>query len=143
MKLFNRNKTKKDDEDEKKTAEEVKTPISPSGLAEEKPVEEGEAKVVLPEGKDAAAYGLIRSPYITEKSTMLNQINQYVFKIYKSTNKIQVKKAIESLYDVKVTGVRIINLPSKTRRLGKQTGQRSGFKKAIVSLTEGDKIEVT
>lgn len=68
--------------------------------------------------------------------------SQYMFAVEQRTNKTEVKKAIQRLYKVGVKSVRIINTPSKKRRLGKFEGRRAGIKKAIVSLKKGEKITV-
>src|SRR3989338_7722427 len=90
---------------------------------------------------DSAAYGILIGPHMTEKSALLRENNQYVFKVHSGVNKIQIKSAVEKLFSVKVMEVKIVNLPEKKRRLGKTIGTRSGFKKAIVRLKEGDKID--
>ena len=92
------------------------------------------------------AYRIIKEPHITERANFLANQNQYVFKVYPRANKIEIKKAIEALYGVKAEKVRIIHSPAKKRRLGRfegwRRGEKRGFKKAIVSLKEGDKIEL-
>ena len=85
---------------------------------------------------------ILRGPHVTEKSGFLNSFNQYVFKVASRSNKIEIKKAVEKMYGVKVERVMISVVPSKARRLGRQEGERSGFKKAIVKLAEGQKIDV-
>lgn len=87
-------------------------------------------------------YKILKIPHVTEKATDLTKINQYIFKVWPRANKFEIKKAIESLYGVKVIGVKIINIPKKKRRLGKVSGWRQGYKKAIVKIKEGQKIEV-
>ena len=82
------------------------------------------------------------SPHITEKATDLVQKNQYVFKVFPKANKTEIKKAIEDLYKVEVLDVKIINVPKKRRRLGRISGWKKGYKKAIVKIKEGQKIEV-
>jgi large subunit ribosomal protein L23 len=84
----------------------------------------------------------LKEPLITEKATDLAKDNKYVFKVNQRADKKNIKRAIEEMYSVEVTKVNIINLPSKSRRLGRAFGFKSGFKKAIVTLREGDKIEV-
>lgn len=83
----------------------------------------------------------LKNPHITEKSTFLSEINQYVFKIKNNSNKIEVKKAIEGLYKVDVINVNIIRIPSKKKRVGRIKGKRSGYKKAIIKIKDGQKIE--
>jgi large subunit ribosomal protein L23 len=87
-------------------------------------------------------YRAINIPHITEKATDLTKKNQYVFKVFAKANKIEIKKAVESLYGVNVIKVRIVNIPSKKRRVGRTIGKKSGYKKAIVKIAEGQKIEV-
>lgn len=85
---------------------------------------------------------MLKAPHITEKSTELTKRNQYVFKVLPEANKTEIKKAIESLYGVDVLSVRIINVPRKKRRFGRTFGWRPKYKKAIVKIKEGQKIEV-
>ena len=87
-------------------------------------------------------YRVIKNPHITEKATRLAAMNQYVFKILKGANKNEVKKAVEDYYGVDVIGVRIINIPSRTRRRGKGVSTKQGYKKAIVVVAKGQKIEL-
>ncbi len=88
------------------------------------------------------AWKVISVPHITEKATDLTANNQYIFRVFKSANKAEIKKAIEDIYGVEVEGVRIINVRPKKRRLGKIEGQRKGYKKAIVKIKKGQEIEV-
>ncbi|RZM79372.1 50S ribosomal protein L23 [Leptolyngbya iicbica] len=92
---------------------------------------------VLNEGELA---DLIRRPLITEKATLLLENNQYVFEVAPKAKKPEIKAAIESLFDVKVTGVSTVNLPRKKRRVGRFEGFRARYKRAIVTLAEGDSI---
>lgn len=89
------------------------------------------------------AYRILRHPLVTEKSFNLssNQ-NQYIFEVAPSATKNEIKKTIQDLYGVKVWRVNIINVSGKKRRVGKHEGWKSGLKKAIVFLAEGEKIEV-
>ena len=94
----------------------------------------------------ARVFDILTEPHITEKATDLIGYNKYVFKIKKTVNKIEIKKAIEDFYGVHVTQVNIIHIPGKKRRLGRsegfKEGLKHGFKKAIVTLARGDEIEV-
>jgi len=92
--------------------------------------------------KIGETYRILKTPHITEKATDLTNQNQYIFKIYPRANKLEVKKAIENLYGVDVISVKIINIPPKRRRLGRIEGWRKGYKKAIIRIKEGQKIEV-
>lgn len=87
-------------------------------------------------------YKIIIEPVLTEKSVDQKEINKYFFKVSSDANKIEVKKAVEELFKVKVKDVRIINMKPKKARFGRFEGYRSGWKKAIVTLSEG-KIEYT
>lgn len=78
--------------------------------------------------------------YVSEKASMLEGARQYVFKVATTANKPEVKKAVQNQYNVKVTAVRMINMPSKTRNLGRRVGTKAGFRKAVVTLAEGDSI---
>ena len=84
---------------------------------------------------------LIKQSWITEKAGRMMSDRQYVFIIEKRANKSEVKKAIESLYKVKVAGVNILDIKGKSKRLGRSMGRTSDYKKAIVTLKEGEKIE--
>jgi len=84
---------------------------------------------------------LIR-PILTEKMTNLQEkYNQYAFEVHRAANKIQIKKAVEERFNVTVTKVRTINVRGKKRRMGRFEGKRSAWKKAIVTLKEGDVID--
>jgi len=86
---------------------------------------------------------IIRRPLITEKVTKLQEkLNQYVFEVAPSSNKIEIKRAVEDRFKVQVTKVRTINVPGKLKRLGRFSGRRPDWKKAIVTLAEGEKIEL-
>jgi large subunit ribosomal protein L23 len=88
-------------------------------------------------------YDLVRVPVITEKSTMGSEHNQVTFRVPLTANKREVKAAIEGLFKVKVTAVNTIRVKGKTKRFRGTVGQRSDYKKAIVTLAEGQKIDVT
>ncbi|MGI0485334.1 50S ribosomal protein L23 [Pantanalinema rosaneae CENA516] len=83
---------------------------------------------------------LIRRPLITEKATLLLENNQYTFEVAPKATKPQIRAAIETLFDVKVVGVKTINPPRKQRRVGKFIGYRPHYKRAIVTLASGDSI---
>ncbi|OGZ18833.1 MAG: 50S ribosomal protein L23 [Candidatus Nealsonbacteria bacterium RBG_13_42_11] len=94
------------------------------------------------ESKFKESYRVIKVPHITERANILSGKNQYVFKIWPRANKIEVKKAVENIFGVDVVSVKIINIPEKKRRVGKIEGKTSGYKKAIVRIAAGQKIEV-
>jgi len=121
-----------------------KEKIKEKKIKEEKPSEViSEVKTSkIKEKKADQAYQIFKTPHVSEKATDLVKKNQYVFKIWPRTNKIEIKKAIENLYGIDVTSVKIIKIPRKKRRLGKISGWRKSYKKAIVKIKEGQKIEV-
>ena len=85
---------------------------------------------------------IIIAPVITEKSAIQAEANVYTFKVASSANKIAIKKAIEEAYGVKVVNVNTLNTKSKARRVGRYTGKTKTYKKAIVTLAEGQSIEI-
>ena len=85
---------------------------------------------------------IIRRPLITEKSTIQKEMNnQLAFEVDRRANKIEIKKAVESIFKVQVEDVRTQNYQGKIKRLGRNTGRRRHWKKAIVTLKPGQKIE--
>src|SRR3954471_19372603 len=92
---------------------------------------------------EARHYDIVLAPHITEKSTMLSEHNAVVFKVASDASKPEIKEAIETLFNVKVTGVNTVVTKGKSKRWKGQSYQRSDFKKAIVTLAEGQTIDVT
>ena len=90
-----------------------------------------------------AMYELIRSPVITEKSTAASEHNQVTFRVPLTATKREVKAAVEGLFSVKVTAVNTLRVEGKQKRFRGRIGERSDYKKAIVTLAEGAKIDVT
>jgi len=88
------------------------------------------------------SYEVIKEPHVSEKSTVLNQSNKYVFKVYSTANKPEVKKSVEGIYGVDVLDVNIIKIPKKKRRIGRTEGFRKCFVKAVVTIKEGQKIDI-
>jgi large subunit ribosomal protein L23 len=87
-------------------------------------------------------HDIIRAPLISEKGTLLTEsANQVLFKVRPDANKIEVKQAVETLFKVKVVQVRMARYLGKMRRIGKNMGRRPDWKKAYVTLKEGDKID--
>ncbi|TSC74779.1 MAG: large subunit ribosomal protein L23 [Parcubacteria group bacterium Gr01-1014_30] len=117
-----------------------KLPKKKKEVKEEKPKEEAPKKVE--KKKESLAWRFLKSPQITEKATELSKGNRYTFKVSSESSKAEVRKAVEQLYGVDVLGVNVIRVPRKQRRLGRITGWRKGYKKAIVRIKEGQKIEV-
>lgn len=85
---------------------------------------------------------VLKAAHVTEKAGDLVEKNQYIFKVYPRANKIKVKKAVEDVFKINVISVKIINVAKKKRRLGKISGWRKGYKKAIVGIKKGQKIDI-
>jgi large subunit ribosomal protein L23 len=86
--------------------------------------------------------GLLKRPILTERSTMLKeQHGQYCFQVDKGASKGDIKRAVQETFKVKVTSVRTMILPGKERRMGRTSGVRADWKKAIVTLQKGQKID--
>jgi large subunit ribosomal protein L23 len=88
-------------------------------------------------------YDVVLAPHITEKSTMVSEHNAVVFKVASSASKPQIKEAVEALFGVTVTGVNTIVTKGKAKRWKGRPYKRSDFKKAIVTLAEGQTIDIT
>jgi large subunit ribosomal protein L23 len=86
---------------------------------------------------------IIVRPVVTERSTMLGEDKDaFTFIVAEDANKIEIRRAIEELFEVKVRSVNTMRYRGKLRRVGRSTGRRPGFKKAIVTLAEGERIDV-
>ncbi|MDD5527877.1 MAG: 50S ribosomal protein L23 [Patescibacteria group bacterium] len=170
MSLFGKYKTEEKKKDDKKSAvvgagkkakpEAKKSMKDLYGAGKEKvaaaPVAKGEEKpsFVPPSGtmedksevkKEAAvsnAYRVLIRPLVTEKGSHLGAENKYLFEVGYDTNKIEVAKAIESVYGVKPTKVNMIKLAGKVVRRGRTEGRRKNWKKAIVTLPAGSTIQI-
>jgi len=88
-------------------------------------------------------YNIIRAPAITEKATLLSEANQVVFNVAGSASKPEIKKAVEELFNVKVKAVNTLVRKGKTKRFRGIRGRQSDVKKAIVTLEDGQSIDVT
>ena len=93
--------------------------------------------------KDPRHYDTIVSPVITEKATIASESNQFVFKVRRNATKPQIKAAIESLFDVKVTAVNTLIRKGKNKVFRGVRGQQQDVKKAVVTLADGHRIDVT
>ncbi len=87
-------------------------------------------------------FDIIYAPIITERTALMANENKYAFKVSPKANKTQIKQAIESAFNVKVSEVRTINTKSKKKRVGRYTGTTKTYKKAIVVLQDGNAIEI-
>lgn len=85
---------------------------------------------------------VIVRPVVTEKTTGMGESNKYVFEVAPAANKVEIRQAVERYFGVKVLDVRTMNMKGKPKRLGMYTGRRPGWKKAIVTVGEGDKIDL-
>lgn len=88
-------------------------------------------------------YQIIKRPLITEKSTLAREeSSKYLFEVDRRANKIEIGQAVEKLFKVKVLEVRVMNVQGKSKRVGKHVGRTQDWKKAIVKLVPGNKIEI-
>lgn len=127
--------------DEKDAAAEKKTAVSDSNKTKKTPQEAQKSAPKHGITEDAAR--ILRGAHVTEKAARLVQDgNKYVFKVAPHATKIEIAKAIEGSYKVKVTGVNIVNIPQKSHRRGRGIMVKAGYRKAIVSVKKGQTIEV-
>lgn len=85
---------------------------------------------------------VLEGPHVSEKAALLNQDNQYVFRVSRDARKHEIKAAVEDLFDVEVERVRVLNTPGKSKGFRMIAGRRPGWKKAYVRLAEGQSIDV-
>ncbi len=89
-----------------------------------------------------ASHQILVRPIITEKNTLLNDQGKYTFEVLPTVNKIEIKRAVEEVFKVRVTGVNVLKVPGKRRRTGRTQGMTRSWKKAIVTLEAGQRIEL-
>ena len=82
------------------------------------------------------------APVVSEKSYSLIEDNKYSFRVHEKAHKTQIRQAVEELFDVKVEGVNVVKVRSKPKRRGLARGRKPGWKKAIVQLRSGDRIDI-
>ncbi|MEN6465357.1 MAG: 50S ribosomal protein L23 [Syntrophaceae bacterium] len=88
-------------------------------------------------------HSIIKRPLVTEKSTTArDEGNKYIFEVDRRANKIEIGNAVEKIFKVKVVDVRTMNMAGKKKRMGKIVGQKNDWKKAVVTLAEGNTIEM-
>ncbi len=87
-------------------------------------------------------HSIIKRPLVTEKSTTAREGNKYIFEVDRRANKIEIGNAVEKIFKVKVVDVRTMNITGKKKRIGRIVGQKSDWKKAIITLAEGNTIEM-
>ena len=92
--------------------------------------------------KELHPYGVLLRPIITEKTTVLTGLDKYVFEVDLRANKNQIKEAIQLAFNVRVTDVNTMKMKGKAKRFGRKVTNRPDWKKAIVTLVPGDKIEL-
>lgn len=105
-----------------------------------------EKTAVLEKGGKKAKYDfgnkVLKSPYITEKATDLAAKDYYIFEVWPKANKKEVRKAVESIFQVDVIGVKMVNIPGKVKIVGRTRGIAAGKRKALVRVKKGQKIEL-
>lgn len=90
----------------------------------------------------ATAYDIIKRPVITEQSMAETEFKKYTFEVAKDANKVEIRQAIEAIFNVKVVKVNTLNVKSKPKRVRYQEGRTRTWKKAMVTLAEGETIEI-
>ncbi|MCK4354988.1 50S ribosomal protein L23 [Candidatus Parcubacteria bacterium] len=150
MSIFNFLRKKKKEEIKEEKKEEVKAVkekkeervgVKPAKLkkpAEKKIVAKKRKSVI----KTGISYKILKIPHISEKATDLVEKNQYIFNVAQKANKQEIRQAVEDVYGVDVVRVNVINIPRRKRRVGKTMGWKQGYRKAIVKVKEGQKIEL-
>lgn len=86
-------------------------------------------------------YEILRRPSITEKNTTMQTMGKYVFEVAPDANKYQIRQAVETAFKVNVIDINVMNVPGQTKRQGKRVSTTPGWKKAVVTLKAGDKIQ--
>ena len=120
-----------------------KTPTVKKDATDKKKKEGGSQKTAKPvKGDTGNAYKVIIKPVVSEKASLLGQYNKYIFEVASEANKVEVKKAIQSLYGVEPIKVNIVKVSGKKVRYGKVRGKTKNWKKAIITLKPGQSIQV-
>ena len=89
-----------------------------------------------------ADLSIIKKPWITEKATRMNELGKYTFIVKHKASKPEIKKAVKDAYKVDAVSVQIVNRPPKRKKVGGKRGVQEGYRKAIVTLKEGQKIDI-
>ena len=92
---------------------------------------------------DAQLYNVIRAPRVSEKTVRMQEHNQYAFEVASDATKADIKAAVEKLFDVKVASVNVVNVKGKSKAFRYRNGRRGDWRKAYVTLAEGQSIDVT
>jgi len=129
---------------EPKEAEAKEAVVTPDGKLVAAPKKtETKTKKIKPKKEDTGeAYRVLIKPLISEKGSFLGQYNQYIFSVAPQANKIEVRKAIKKVYGVDPIKVNIMNISGKKVRYGRSEGRTKHWKKAIITLGSGQKIEI-
>jgi large subunit ribosomal protein L23 len=126
--------------EETKKAPKAKKPAAAAASKTEEKVEQKSAVAKTAAPKDSTAYRVLVRPIVSEKTARLEKIRQYAFVVAARSNKVEIKKAVEKHYRVHVTSVNIVNIFGKTVRSGRVLGKRSDWRKAYVTVKEGETI---
>jgi len=136
-------KKKEEKSSEKKSVEKRIEQEEEKVPAKKKTGKGSERKSVLEQKRiSRTAYRVLGPAHVTEKATILTENGQYVFKVSSNSNKKEIKRVVEELYGVDVVSVRVITIKGRKRRLGKIKGWTKGYRKAIVRIKKGQKIEI-
>lgn len=133
---------KKEETEKARKTERTQKVSTAKPKAESKPKESAKPAVKTELKKGKFSFEAIKQPHISEKSSILAEKNQYVFRVVSGYNKKELKNAIEGIYNVNVLSVNMIKIPPKKRRLGRTEGFKKAYTKAIVKVKEGQKIEI-
>lgn len=105
----------------------------------DQPTDQAKAPVMLDVSHSGIGNKGLIVPRVSEKAGFVDRFNQYIFTVYGKLNKIEVRRAVEKMYGVKVANINMVNVAGKTRRFGRIVGKRSSYKKAIITLTKDSK----
>ncbi len=147
MAIFDIFKKGKESKAKKEAKKKIVKTVKKAKRPAEKPIEKEEEIVKIEPQKPikkvpGRAYRILDFPQVTEKASYLAEGGTYVFRVHAGANKTEIKKAVEDMYGKKVVSVNIINIHPKQRRVGKHSGWKKGYKKAMVQLRKGEKIEI-
>lgn len=93
---------------------------------------------------DQRLYQVLLAPHVSEKTTVAAEMQgRHTFRVARNATKLEIRKAVEKLFDVKVDSVQVINVNGKVKRFGRSVGRRSDWKKAVVRLAEGQDLDFT
>ncbi len=140
-------KEKKQKQEKPETEMVTETVMTPEGklveVQKKQTKKETKKKAATPKKEDTGtAYRVLIHPLITEKGSLLGTQNQYLFAVAPGTNKIEIRKAIHAVYGIMPTKVRVMNMSGKYVRYGRSEGTTKHWKKAIITLPEGKKIDI-